>query len=108
MDILALVINLSQPGDDDTKHLGEAETIVIIRNRQIEAMFITDDGGARAIAERDGIKVYSTWDLIALATRAGKITMNESWGYARTLRAERRGWPPCEHNRTAFEAWARG
>lgn len=85
---------MASPGDLTTKHLGEAGTIAIIRRRSIDGFFLTDDRDAKALAVRHGIRVVTTWDLLLLAHRTGKVTKPVLSGYLRTLKSNNRGAPP--------------
>lgn len=96
---------MRRPGDDSTKHLGEAETIAIIITRKTSAMFVTDDGGARRAALAVGIQCIDTWDLLRAAHRQNHITVQDAYADALTLDSLNRGWPPCGRNLTAFTAW---
>lgn len=105
IDTRTLRDSIASPGDAATKHLGEAETVAIISRRQIDGLFLTDDGDAQALAAHHGIAVVTTWDLLRLAYRVGKITQPVLAGYLRTLAAENRGRPPGVNDQTAFQAW---
>jgi hypothetical protein len=106
IDIEAIRVSLAEPEDPAYKHLGEAETIVIISNRGYSAAFVSDDSGARHVAAGLGVTTYSTWDLLKLAYRLNKIAQEEFWDFAYFLRSKKRGWPPCGHNRQDFLAWS--
>lgn len=94
---------MASPGEPTTQHLGEAETIAIISARQLDGLFLTDDGDARALAHRHQINAVSTWDLLRLAYKVGKVTRPVLTGYLRTLAAAGRGQPP---NITSFDKLA--
>jgi hypothetical protein len=85
---------MASPGEPPTQHLGEAETIAIISARQLDGLFLTDDRGARALAQRHQITAVSTWDLLRLAHKVGKVARPVLTGYLRTLAAAGRGKPP--------------
>lgn len=85
---------MASPGESPTQHLGEAETIAIMSARQLDGLFLTDDAGARALAQRHQITAVSTWDLLRLAHKVNKITRPVLTGYLRTLAAADRGKPP--------------
>lgn len=76
---------LRMPGDGPEKHLGEAETLGIIRERSLTAIVITDDTGAIRMARRMGISVVTTSTLLELASRVGLITAQRSWDILREL-----------------------
>lgn len=84
---------MASPGEPATQHLGEAETIAIITARRLDCLFLTDDGGAAALARRHGIAAVSTWDLLRLAHRTNKVTRPVLTGYLRTLKDADRGQP---------------
>ncbi|MCV7225277.1 hypothetical protein [Mycolicibacterium komossense] len=84
---------MASPGEPATKHLGEAETIAIISARRLDGLFLTDDGGAAALARRHQITAVSTWDLLRLAHKANKVTRPVLTGYLRTLKGAGRGQP---------------
>ncbi|MGJ6127422.1 hypothetical protein QN239_33115 [Mycolicibacterium sp. Y3] len=94
VDATILRETMASPGEPSTQHLGEAETIAIMSNRKLEGLFLTDDGGARALAQRHHITAVSTWDLLRLAHKVGKVTRPVLAGYLRTLAAAGRGKPP--------------
>jgi predicted nucleic acid-binding protein len=106
LDIRALRSRLARPGDGPKKHLGEAETIVIIGHRQLNAFFVTDDREAMRVARSTyGIRVTTTWDLLRAAHRAGRVDDDVLWGYLATLRAAGRGGPPGVTARKGFDEW---
>lgn len=96
---------LAVPGDQPTKHLGEAETLAIIISRGLEAAFVTDDHGARRLAAVHQIRSYTTWDMLKLAGRIKLVDPDALWGYLQTLRALGRGGPAAVHDRPSFEVW---
>jgi hypothetical protein len=97
---------LASPGDERHKHLGEAETLAILTSRDdLYGAFVTDDADAARLAQREGIKVYSTWDLLALLRRTGKITENELLGFFDVLQRERRRLPDGVRVNADFLHW---
>jgi len=52
---------MASPGDASTQHQGEAETIAIIDERQLAALIVTDDAGAKAQATQHNIRVITTF-----------------------------------------------
>lgn len=106
LEIESLRIDLAEPEDGPYKHLGEAETIVIIRTRGISAAFVTDDRSAREAARREGVKTYATWDLLKVLYKTKRISREELWTYVTYLRSKKRGWPASEHTRDGFVLWA--
>lgn len=97
--------DLASPGDPQTRHLGEAETLAIILSRNLSAVFVTDDRSARRLAATHGIRCYTTWDMLKLAGRIKLLDADTLWGYVRTLRGLRRGSPPEVTDRLSFDAW---
>lgn len=90
VDIQVLRTTMAGPGDGPRQHLGEAETIVIARSRFPGARFVTDDAGARAAAQTDGLLAVGTGDLLDLAIEVGFLDRPVSEGYQRILaRAQR-------------------
>jgi hypothetical protein len=96
-----------KPGDRDTDHLGEAETIAIITRRQLKGFFVTDDRDAAREARAEGIKVVSTWDILRLMTRGERITVAQFHAHAEALTREKRGYPPGWPNKAAVAEWLR-
>lgn len=82
------------PGDGPTKHLGEAETIVIIRRRAEfrGSVFLTDDRGAQdyALSEHAVSHCLGTADLLAYFEVAGWMSRAEAHACLETLRREKR------------------
>lgn len=79
--------DMADPTDDHpTKHLGEAETIVIIQSRFQGSRFITDDKKARAAATAQGIQCYGTGDLLVVAEAKGLISAADRASDLVTLR----------------------
>lgn len=105
IDIELLQEQLRGPGDGDASHLGEAETITIIRRRQLAAAFVTDDADARRHAESEGIKTYTTWQILKLAVATKNMSIPEFLGAYATLVAAKRGHPPCGRSQTDVRAW---
>jgi predicted nucleic acid-binding protein len=97
---------LAIPGDPPTRHLGEAETLALIIGRNLEAVFVTDDQGARRLAAVHGIRCYTTWDMLKLAGgRIKLIDPDALWGYVQTLRGLGRGGPEGVYDRRSFDQW---
>jgi hypothetical protein len=105
IDAEGIRAQFSIPGDNDEKHLGEAETMSIILNRHRgEAVILTDDKAALRFAKAEGIRRLTTWDVIKMAVRTNHITPSEAWTYARALRAFRTGYDEVS-SWDAFRAW---
>lgn len=85
---------MRKPGDSCTfrKNLGEAETIAIIESRyRNAAIFLTDDGDARAQARGRGIPVYTTAHILALYEVKGRITHDQAREYLALMRNHHQG-----------------
>lgn len=105
LDIRMLRQELASPGDGPRKHLGEAETLAIMMRRQANGFFVTDDGEARRLATKHGVKVASTWLLLRTAHKQGWVDDDTLWGYVQTLRTNKRGTPPGVYDRESFNKW---
>jgi predicted nucleic acid-binding protein len=107
IDTLSLRARLAAPGDRPSAHLGEAETIAIMLARQIRGAFVTDDRGARRLAQAPDIQIptYTTADLFKLAVRAGKIDADTCWEVLQTLRHLGRRIPAAPGARGDFDHW---
>lgn len=92
LDTAMIRTSLAAPGDGKTKHLGEAESIAIIWNREIPAVFITDDLNAARRAKEFGIPTFSTWYVLRLAVRADLIDVNDAYDHVRDLGGHRLGY----------------
>jgi predicted nucleic acid-binding protein len=95
VDVILLQEQMKQPGDGDTAHLGEAETLTIISRRQLHAAFITDDRAAARQANLHDIPTYTTWHILKLAVATRLMTEAEFFAAYETLVAAGRGHPPC-------------
>ncbi|MEV0793645.1 hypothetical protein [Kribbella sp. NPDC050459] len=95
LDTRVLRDRMAAPGDRQTKHLGEAETITIVTSRDLrsKAIFVSDDTDALVHAVAQGIKVADTWDLLELAERVGAINTEEHAQYVTALRSAGRSRP---------------
>ncbi|QKW09382.1 hypothetical protein HUT18_26335 [Streptomyces sp. NA04227] len=69
------------------QHLGEAETLVVIENREgyEGALWITDDGEAGRYARRRGIDVLDTVGLMRLAVADSLVPCDEAHGLLRGM-----------------------
>lgn len=105
LDTTMLRQELASPGDSLQKHLGEAETLAIMLRRQVNGFFVTDDGEARRLAAKHGVKVASTWVLLRMAHIKGWVDDDTLWGYVQTLRTNKRGTPPGVYDRVSFNKW---
>ncbi|MET9968645.1 hypothetical protein ABZZ80_22645 [Streptomyces sp. NPDC006356] len=77
------------PASLPTKHLGEAETCVLItmRTEFRDAVWITDDRSAGAFARRRGITTKETFDLMNEAVVEGLISAVEGHGLLGQMQA---------------------
>lgn len=66
---------------------------------------MTDDRGAAREARAELIKVVSTWDILRLMVRGGKISVAEFHAHSETLAKAKRGCPPGWPNKIAVEQW---
>jgi predicted nucleic acid-binding protein len=97
---------MAEPGDDATKHLGEAETIVIIQSQGFHrSFFVTDDVGAQREAKLAGIATVTTWQILRLLVRGGRLSLGDFYIASETLIKKRRGSPPGWADRQAVERW---
>ena len=76
LSIRQLRRQMASPGDHPQQHLGEAESITLIQNRRLRAVFVTDDRAAMSWAKP--IECVGTWRLLRLARRRGLVTMEEA------------------------------
>jgi predicted nucleic acid-binding protein len=110
IDTYSIRARLAAPGDPPTAHLGEAETIAIMLAREIRGAFVTDDRGARRLAEAPDIQIrtYTTGDLLRLAVRASRIDADTCWELLQKLRSLGRRIPGAPGARGDFDHWVIG
>jgi predicted nucleic acid-binding protein len=97
---------MAEPGDNPTKHLGEAETIIIIQSQGFHgSFFVTDDVGAQREAKRANIPTVTTWQILRLLVRGRRLSTDEFLADAETLVKKFRGSPPGWPDRQAVERW---
>jgi len=97
---------MASPGEASTKHLGEAETIVLMARRGVSGVFITDDEDAARKAQAHGIQSSTTWDLLALALRANWVDVDTVYGFTTVLRQRKRAMPRAlGRDRAGFDRW---
>lgn len=106
VDTQTIRLSFVKPGDGPKRHLGEAETLSIITNRQLVALFVTDDGEASTRAQSYGISTCTTWDLLRLAVKTNRLTVVEAWRDVHTLNGHLRKNVNLR-NETVFNAWCR-
>lgn len=106
-EIRRLREEMARPGDGASKHLGEAETIVLMERRASDGRFVTDDAAAARQAQAHGIASNTTWDLLFLALRLKWVDADTVYGYVGVLRQRKR---PVPHtlwsSRNSFDRWA--
>lgn len=73
-----LRLQMARPGDHPDEHLGEAETITIIRSRRLRALIATHDNGAARWA--DPVQCVGTWRLVKLALRKQSCSLDDALG----------------------------
>lgn len=69
---------MARPGEHPDQHLGEAEVIVVVQKRRWDAIFVTDDGGARRFAAGSP-RCIDSWDLLKAAQRRGILLERDLW-----------------------------
>jgi hypothetical protein len=104
MDTQVFRARLQKPGDGPAANLGEAESLSIIMNRQLDAIFITDDNGALGFAVENGIPYTTTWDLLKMFVRGKKVDRGTAWHYVLTLDGHRRRYEELR-DQGSFYAW---
>jgi len=107
-DVRVLRDELAGPGDQPSKHLGEAETLAIVVRRQYACFFVTDDRDATRLAAKHRVKAVNTWLLLSVAHRQGWLDADTLWGYVQTLGRHRRGAPLGVRDRLSFDKWLSG
>lgn len=96
---------MAAPGDAPDQHLGEAEVITLVRKRNLNALFVTDDAGARRHAQETP-RCVDTWDILRLAKRKGLLIRSDMMQFRSTLRFHHRVRPGSFiHNADAFTKW---
>jgi predicted nucleic acid-binding protein len=97
-------IEMLSPGDNRYKNLGEAETLAIMTSRfSAGAVFVSDDGPALRKATSLGVRTCTTYDLIALAARAGRLEITDAWNGLMRLRRMPRALPGCPQTYFEFQ-----
>lgn len=104
MDTQVFRARLRKPGDGPVANLGEAESLSIIMNRQLDALFITDDNGALGFAVENGIPYTTTWDLLKMFVRAKKLDRSTAWHYVLALGGNQRRYEELR-GQDSFYAW---
>ena len=72
-DVRIVRDSMAEPFEPPQKHLGEAESLVIIENRFAGSLFVTDDGGAHRVAAARGVRCLGTLDLFKGAEQTGLL-----------------------------------
>lgn len=85
--------DIAKPDEPFPRSFGEAESIAVIRNRGLQAAFLTDDVGAAVYVElRElGLKIITTAELLALAVNLGSIAEDTGRDYVLSLSRQGRG-----------------
>lgn len=104
LDTQVFQTRLKKAGDGPAANLGEAESLSIIMNRQLDATFITDDNGALGFAVEHGISYTTTWDLLKLFVRVSRLDRSTAWHYVLTLDGHKRRYKEL-WDQTSFYAW---
>lgn len=70
-----------------TQHLGESETIYLIRNfpEYKQSIFLTDDADAYEFAQTSGIAAYSTCEVLRSICAEMEITPEEAFGLVQSM-----------------------
>lgn len=68
---------IAKPGDHPDAHLGEAETIVIVESRGLDAVLAFDDADAKFFAQPR--PCVTTWEILRLCIRTGEVTESGAW-----------------------------
>lgn len=105
VDTEAIRSRMVAPGDSARAHLGEAEAVAIITNRQLQGAFVTDDRHAGVVARAHGVNTYSTCVLIKLAVRVGLLTAEDAWQIVTLLRRRSRHLLESPRERHTYMAW---
>ena len=106
IDMLLIRERLALPNDPASKHLGEAEAIAILSKRELDAIFVTDDGTAKVLAVAEvTIKAICTADLFRLAVRTGRVSFEVAWQCLGKLRLLGRGVGGKTRSEVEFRAW---
>lgn len=86
VDARVIAEQMRKPGEtSSTTHMGEAETIAVIRRRQLKAVFLTDDHDAARAAVGASIDVACTTKIIALAEVMGQLSNAEARAHLAAL-----------------------
>lgn len=87
--------SLAGPLESATDHLGEAETIAVLTSRPdlSGSIFVSDDNGARALAQAHAIDIANTWDLLLFARNSRRLSPVAYSACLQTLRKQGRRPP---------------
>lgn len=94
--------SFARPGDAPDQHLGEAETLTIIEQRRLNAVFVTDDGH---VPPRTSIRCIDTWDLVRACVRRGIMSSTAALAMHACLADWRRVHRPGIRTGTQFTDW---
>lgn len=96
---------LARADDPPGKHLGEAEALAIISGRGLEAIFVTDDRGARQLADAADVMTVTTIELLRVAVRGGLLSADAAWALVELLRARGRAVWHASRTFVDFRKW---
>lgn len=96
---------MAKPGDHRDQHLGEAETVVILERRALNAVFITDDSHVQEFTQKTCI---TSWDLLGHGLRSGDVTEDQVRSMRATLLTLKRVHIDEVRDRARFETWLAG
>jgi predicted nucleic acid-binding protein len=104
LDTQVFRAKLRKPGDGPAANLGEAESLSLIMNRKLDAVFITDDNGALGFAVAHGIQHVTTWDLLKTFVRSTRLDRSTAWQYVLTLGGDKRRYEELR-DQDSFYVW---
>lgn len=93
---------MARPGDHRDQHLGEAETVVILERRALNAIFITDDSHVQEFTHKTCI---TSWDLLGHGLQLGDVTEGQIRSMRGMLLAQRRVHINEVKDAASFEMW---
>lgn len=93
---------MAKPGDHRDQHLGEAETVIILERRALNAVFITDDSH---VQDFTGKPCITSWDLLGHGLRSGDVTEDQVRFIRSTLMARHRVHVREVRHEHRFENW---
>lgn len=94
--------DFAQPGDAPDQHLGEAETLTIIEQRSLRAVFVTDDGHVPPLTT---VTCIDTWELVRACLRRTLMDLDEVLAMRTCLLEHRRVHRAQVRDLDAFKLW---